>query len=317
MAYNYPVIDLAPFITGGDAKKKEEVIEKLREACSDYGFFVAVNHGIPDQIMDKTMDATIDFFNLDLEEKLNITTPPGAPFTAGYTKEAAKSEHWQMCTPAPTNVFPANPPHFKETMEEMWWKLDEAAVLVQSLLNDCLRLPKGTLAKYNDDRGTDVLMGFHYLPATETDQTAVNAHRDSGLFSLVFENEVEGLEFLKDGEWIPIDHIPHSLVINVADALQALSNDKMKSPTHRILAQPGISRYAFVYAYLVAEDKWVEPMPELIGQTNESPKFKKFNIKEHMALKHVFKNPPHWNDVVGVHYHAIAPSVGATAVTTD
>ncbi|CAI0399302.1 unnamed protein product [Linum tenue] len=202
MAYNYPVIDLAPFVTGGDAKKKDEVIEKLREACSDYGFFVAVNHGIPDQIMDKTMDVTIDFFNLDLEEKLNITTPPAAPLAAGYTKQ--------------------------ETMEEMWWKLDETAVLVQSLLNDCLKLPKGTLAKYNDNRGTDILFGFHYLPATETGKTAVNAHRDNGLFTLVFENEVEGLEFLKDGQWIPIDPIPHSLVINVGDAFQALSNDKMK-----------------------------------------------------------------------------------------
>ncbi|CAI0399303.1 unnamed protein product [Linum tenue] len=63
--------------------------------------------------MDKTMDVTIDFFNLDLEEKLNITTPPAAPLAAGYTKQPSKSEHWQMFTPAPTNVFPANPPHFK------------------------------------------------------------------------------------------------------------------------------------------------------------------------------------------------------------
>ncbi|CAN1166983.1 Protein DMR6-LIKE OXYGENASE 2 [Linum perenne] len=63
-------------------------------------------------------------------------------------------------------------------------------------------------------------MGFHYLPATETEKTAVNAHKDNSLCTLVFENEVEGLEFLKDGKWIPIDPIPHSLVINVGDAHQ-------------------------------------------------------------------------------------------------
>ena len=62
----------------------------------------------------------------------------------------------------------------------------------------------------------------------------------------------EGLEVLnKKGEWIGITAIPGSLVVNVGDMLQRLTNGVLKSTTHRVVNPPkekwGSPRYSIPF----------------------------------------------------------------------
>ena len=62
----------------------------------------------------------------------------------------------------------------------------------------------------------------------------------------------EGLEVLnKQGEWVAITALPEQLVVNVGDMLQRLTNNKLKSTTHRVVNPPrekwGTSRYSIPF----------------------------------------------------------------------
>ncbi|PKI43456.1 hypothetical protein CRG98_036213, partial [Punica granatum] len=65
-----PTIDLSSLLGGC-----RDELEKLHEACQDWGFFQVVNHGMPRQVMRAMNEVTAQFFDLPLEEKNKLSMP--------------------------------------------------------------------------------------------------------------------------------------------------------------------------------------------------------------------------------------------------
>jgi isopenicillin N synthase-like dioxygenase len=77
-------------------------------------------------------------------------------------------------------------------------------------------------------------------------------HEDINLITLLMGASAEGLEVLnKQGEWVAITALPEQLVVNVGDMLQRLTNNKLKSTTHRVVNPPrekwGESRFSIPF----------------------------------------------------------------------
>uniref|UniRef100_M8CDG8 Hyoscyamine 6-dioxygenase n=1 Tax=Aegilops tauschii TaxID=37682 RepID=M8CDG8_AEGTA len=76
-----PVVDLAPFFAVGDADDagaRARATEAVREACQATGFFRAVNHGVPHELMARALDLSAAFFALPDEEKAKVRPAEGA-----------------------------------------------------------------------------------------------------------------------------------------------------------------------------------------------------------------------------------------------
>jgi isopenicillin N synthase-like dioxygenase len=102
--------------------------------------------------------------------------------------------------------------------------------------------------------GNSILRAIHYPPITIDPGNSVRAgqHEDINLITLLMGASAEGLQVLnKNNEWIGITAIPGSLVVNVGDMLQRLTNGVMKSTTHRVVNPPrekwGTSRYSIPF----------------------------------------------------------------------
>jgi isopenicillin N synthase-like dioxygenase len=102
--------------------------------------------------------------------------------------------------------------------------------------------------------GNSILRAIHYPPITVDPGDSVRAgqHEDINLITLLMGASAEGLQVLnKQNEWIGITSIPGSLVVNVGDMLQRLTNGVMKSTTHRVVNPPkekwGTSRYSIPF----------------------------------------------------------------------
>ena len=69
----------------------------------------------------------------------------------------------------------------------------------------------------------------------------INPHTDYGLCTLLFQDQVGGLEVdrFHDGNFVPATPLKGTCVINVADLLQRLSNDKLRSTRHRVMQPQG------------------------------------------------------------------------------
>lgn len=53
-----------------------------------------------------------------------------------------------------------------------------------------------------------------------TDSPGLEAHTDSSVISIINQDEVGGLEFMKDGEWFNVTPLASSFVIGLGDMMQ-------------------------------------------------------------------------------------------------
>ena len=97
---------------------------------------------------------------------------------------------------------------------------------------------------YFDDKihnGNSILRAIHYPPITGDPQSAIRAeqHEDINLITLLVGASADGLEILsRQGEWVPVTALPGQIVVNVGDMLQRLTNNVLKSTTHRVVNPP-------------------------------------------------------------------------------
>lgn len=118
---SHPTVDLSVFLKDGEEEEKKRAKEIISHACSEYGFFQAVNHGVSLELMSRAMELTKTFFALPEEEKIKYRPRSGAPVPAGYGKQPAhssdKNEYLLMLPPQSSfNVLPNDPPGFRYTL---------------------------------------------------------------------------------------------------------------------------------------------------------------------------------------------------------
>ncbi|CAL1371314.1 unnamed protein product [Linum trigynum] len=320
-----PVVDLSTFLAENDGaavgdeirnQKKKAIMEVVKEACSVYGFFQIVNHGVPLQLMDRAFQVSAQFFDFPLDEKLTFGSRPGATLPAGYNRHPFdcpdKHKNDYLFLLRPSNPFfvayPAKPPHLREVAEEVFTSLIETGSLIEGIINDSLGLPCGLLKQELDsDSSWDFMLAHRYFPEIDGVTNGLTAHEDSNAFTLLFQDDVGGLEVWRNGEWIPVTPEPGAIVVNVGDLIQVLSNNKFKSATHRVVRPKGKSRYSYTYFHSVSVEKLVEPLPQFTEEVGELPKYRKFRFGEYLHLKKmgVVHPPERPEDIIHVTHYSI------------
>lgn len=109
----------------------------------------------------------------------------------------------------------------RAVLQELFTYFSKTGELIESILNDCLGLPPNFLKEYNQDRSLDLMSTKRYFPATETENVGISRHEDGNIITFIFQDEVGGLEVLRDEHWIPVIPSQGTLVVNVGDVIQA------------------------------------------------------------------------------------------------
>ncbi len=89
--------------------------------------------------------------------------------------------------------------------------------------------------------GNSILRAIHYPPITNEPKSAIRAeqHEDINLITLLVGASADGLEILtKQNKWVGVTSLPEQIVVNVGDMLQRLTNNKLRSTTHRVVNPP-------------------------------------------------------------------------------
>jgi isopenicillin N synthase-like dioxygenase len=249
-----PSVDLAEFLSG-DSGRRARFVDELGKAYEEVGFVAVKNHGIPDELINDLYTYVQQFFSLPLIQKRSYEIP-GMAGQRGYTsfgKEHAKGsdepdlkEFFQYGQTArdnykeeeyPPNVSVKEVPGFDVTFAEAYRAFERSG----SALLQAIAIYLGLEEHYFDEfiyNGNSILRAIHYPPITHEPKSAIRSeqHEDINLITLLVGASADGLQILnKADEWIPVTSLPEQIVVNVGDMLQRLTNNKLRSTTHRVV----------------------------------------------------------------------------------
>lgn len=271
MNYSIPSLDLADFKTGTPEQKKK-FAQDLGHAYETVGFVAIKNHGLSDELTAKLYAEVKKFFELPADTKLKYEDPNLAG-QRGYTsfgREHAKGstagdlkEFWHfgqevtdndpIKSEYPDNIWCDELPEFNKVGIEAYKQLEDSG----KYMLRAIALFLGLDEFYFDDKiknGNSILRPIHYGPITTEPQNAVRAgaHEDINLITLLMGASADGLQILdKKGDWVAVTALPNQIVVNVGDMLQRLTNNRLRSTTHRVVNPPrelwGTSRYSIPF----------------------------------------------------------------------
>ena len=258
---NIPRLDLLKY-TQGTAVERDQFVQDIGKAFNETGFVTIANHGLSPELIDELYHVVKSFFELPDAVKRKYEYPELAG-QRGYTskgKEKAKDantpdlkEFWQRGQTIvgedyskadfPDNILVDELPRFNQVTAEIYKKLEDAGRNLLKAIASYLELKENYFEEFVVN-GNSILRAIHYFPIENPDTISpdavrAGAHEDINLITLLIGASADGLEVLtKEGDWFPIKAKGEDIVVNVGDMLQRLTNNKLKSTTHRVVNPP-------------------------------------------------------------------------------
>ena len=259
-----------------------------------YGFAIVADHDLDQGLVEGAARVTKAFFALPEAEKLKYKTP-GAGGQRGYTPfgvETAKgAEHFDLKEfwhagrelPAghpyrssmPDNVWPDEIPDFHRYVGGLYDALDRLGDRLLRAIAHYLKLPDDYF-EATVHLGNSVLRLLHYPPIAsengpfEGPNVRAGAHEDINTITLLLGAEEAGLQIReKNGGWLDVNPPAGSVVCNIGDMLQRLTNHVLPSTTHRVVnpaaERRGVARYSMPFFLHFAPDFEIRTLPSAIG----------------------------------------------------
>lgn len=288
MTARIPTLDIRRFDTD-----REAFVAELGAAYREWGFAGINGHGIPQSQIDGAYDVFKAFFALpeDVKKQYHV---PGGGGARGYTAfgvETAKGaqhfdlkEFWHIGREIPDdskyrevmppNLWPTEVPGFREHGYGLYQTLDALGSKVLSALALHIGLPEDYFVD-KTDYGNSILRPIHYPPITADDipNVRAGAHEDINLITLLVGASAAGLEVKsRDGEWVPFTSDADTIVVNIGDMLQRLTNHVYPSTTHRVTNPPGEQarkpRYSVPFFLHPNPDFVIDVLPSTVTADN-------------------------------------------------
>lgn len=288
MSSRIPTLDIRRFDTD-----REAFVAELGAAYREWGFCGISGHGIVGERLEGPYRAFRDFFALPVETKMQYHVPGNAgargytPFgieTAKDSKYPDLKEFFHIGRELPEssryrewmapNLWPTEIRGFREQAYGLFEALDVLGNRVLSALALHLGLAEDFFVAPTRF-GNSILRPIHYPPITSPDipNVRAGAHEDINLITLLVGASAAGLEVkARNGEWVPFTAEEDTIVVNIGDMLQRLTNHVYPSTTHRVVNPPGEAarqpRYSTPYFLHANPDYLIETLPSCVSAEN-------------------------------------------------
>ena len=284
-----PVIDLDKFVHGNE-DERGQIVEELGKALHDVGFVGVINHGIPQDLVDRYYDSAKRFFSMssEIKGKYEVAGLAGQRGYTSFGKEHARQstvgdlkEFFQMGQEVtdqpvdkdeyPDNVIVEEIPEFNTLGRQLYRVFEKSG----GQLLRAIALHLGLEETYFESQihnGNSILRAIHYPAITEEPKSAIRAeqHEDINLITLLIGSQEEGLQILsRDGSWIPVTSLPGTIVVNIGDMMKRLTNHVLPSTPHRVVNPPAAKldqpRYSIPFFMHPNPDFVIETLPGCVS----------------------------------------------------
>lgn len=239
------------------------------------------------------MDACAGFFDLTAEEKKEyLGQHVMDPIRSGTSFNSAVEDepywrHFFKIFVHPKFHSPAKPLAFREVSEDYTKCTRHLAKELLKAIWESLGLEENEMEEALClESCCQVLIGNLYLPCPNPDMTwGLPAHSDHGLLTLLIQNGIEGLQVMHHDNWVPLNSLPNSFIVNLGDHMEIVSNGRYKSVLHRAKVNSKNTRISVVAAFGPSLDTVVVPAPQLVKRENKPAAFRGITYREFMECQ--------------------------------
>jgi len=301
------VIDLASYLTGAPGAL-ETIAVQWRAAFETIGFCIIINHGVPQELIDRTFAEARRFHAQPLAAKMalrmnehnngymamgkyavwtsevNVNDKPDLNEAFFIKRERRPDDPLARSGRrfVGPNLWLETLPGFRETVLAYTDTVDALGRRLMPVCAVSLDLPPD----YFDAAFAESQFSFrmsHYPPVpAETNQFGIAPHTDANFLTFLAQTEVPGLQVRPpSGAWFDVPYIPGSFAVNAGDMLSRWTNGRFKSTPHRALPPVGQHRYAIPFFMGPHIDTVIACLPTCRGPDNP-PRFPPITYEEYL-----------------------------------
>ncbi|CAH2059988.1 unnamed protein product [Thlaspi arvense] len=286
-----PTIDLGGGVFESTVTR-ESVVAKVKEAVEKFGFFQAINHGIPIDVTEKMKDGIRGFHEQDPEVRKEFYSRDSSrkvTYRTNFDLYSSQSANWRdtlSCFMAPDAPKAEELPEIcREIMLEYSERVMKLGEFIFELLSEALGLKPNHLKDLDCTRGL-LMLSHYYPPCPEPDLTfGTSPHSDRSFLTILLQDHIGGLQVHQNGYWVDVPPVPGALLVNLGDLLQLMTNDKFLSVEHRVLAnrgeEPRISVASF-FVHPLPSLRVYGPIQELLSEQN-LPMYRDTTVSEYTS----------------------------------
>nr|AFK45966.1 unknown [Medicago truncatula] len=268
-------------------------LEKLDNACKEWGFFQLINHGVNPSLVESVKIGVQQFFHLPMEEKKKFWQTEEELQGSGQVYVALEEQklRWGDMFYVKTfplhirlpHLIPCMPQPFRDDFENYSLELKKLCFKIIERMTKALKIQQpNELLDFFEEGDQSIRMNY-YPPCPQPDQViGLNPHSDASALTILLQvNEMQGLQIKKDGMWVPINPLPNAFVVNIGDLLEIMTNGIYRSIEHRATANSEKERISVAGFHNIQMGRDLGPAPSLV--TPETPAmFKAITLEEYV-----------------------------------
>ncbi|XP_024544750.1 probable 2-oxoglutarate-dependent dioxygenase ANS [Selaginella moellendorffii] len=217
--------------------QSKTAMEDIKFACEEWGFFELINHGVPEDVIEDMVKNTHTFFNLSTTEKMK------------YFSE---------------DVF--NP--MREVTKNYVKNMQILGKKLLIVMSKALGLHENKLQEIYGNE--EMIVRLNYYPPCPDPERALglNPHSDSGGITILWQDQVGGLQIQKEGKWYNVRCNSNALIVNVGDQVEIITNGIFKSVIHRAIVNRNLYRMSMASFFNPCAQAIIAPIQELLDKQN-------------------------------------------------
>uniref|UniRef100_A0A5B7A7A7 gibberellin 2beta-dioxygenase n=1 Tax=Davidia involucrata TaxID=16924 RepID=A0A5B7A7A7_DAVIN len=245
-----PLIDLSR-LNGGELER-EECKREIAKASQEWGFFQVVNHGISREILERMRREQVKLFKKPFHEKINdmhLSFSAGSYRWGTPSATCLRQLSWSEAFHVPLTDISGSGAltSLSSTMQQFATTVSDLAQKLAEILAEKMG-HKSIFFKENCLPSTCYLRMNRYPPCPISSEVfGLMPHTDSDFLTILHQDQIGGLQLVKDGKWIAVKPNQEALIINIGDLFQAWSNGIYSSVQHRVVTNKLVERFSAAY----------------------------------------------------------------------